>query len=167
MLSFVWAEDDARAIGYKGHLPWHLPADLHHFKEKTLNHPILMGRRTFDSLPGILPKRHHLVLSSDPTFYQKYQANPQVDVFKNEAELFAYLKEHPQDLICVIGGSSLFKLLKDEVDVLEKTKIKHSFPADTYMPEIDYDDFILTKAEFHPKNAENPYAFSFETYLRK
>ena len=87
MISFVWAEDEVGNIGYQGHLPWHLPADLQHFKEKTIGHPMVMGRKTFDSFPGVLPKRKHIVLTHSQDFKQKYQTNNQVEVFINLADL--------------------------------------------------------------------------------
>lgn len=65
MIRFIWAEDEDGRIGYQGALPWHLPADLKHFKELTSNHIIVMGRKTFDSFPGLLPKRKHIILSTN------------------------------------------------------------------------------------------------------
>ena len=65
MIEFVWAEDTKHAIGYKNHLPWHLPADLKHFKDLTMGHPMIMGLKTFTSLTQFLPLREHLVLTHD------------------------------------------------------------------------------------------------------
>ena len=66
MLRFIWAEDEASYIGYQGRLPWHLPADMKHFKELTSDHVIVMGRKTFESFPGLLPKREHVIHSTSP-----------------------------------------------------------------------------------------------------
>ena len=79
MLTFVWAEDEAHQIGYQGKLPWHLPADLRHFKKFTWGHPMVMGRRTFASLPELLPGRPHIVLTRDLTF-ETAQASSQLTV---------------------------------------------------------------------------------------
>ena len=87
MLSFVWAEDNKHQIGYKGHLPWHLPADLAHFKEKTMGKTMVMGKKTFLSLPFVLPKRKHLVLTHDEALIQKYKTNNQVNFVTSMEQL--------------------------------------------------------------------------------
>lgn len=166
MITFVWAEDENHGIGYQGQLPWHLPADMKHFKEKTINHPILMGRKTFNSFPHLLPKRKHLVLTHDQNFKEKYLNNPQVKVFLTTEELQDYLREHVDEDIKAIGGVSIFNLLKEQVDVLEKTEIHHRFKVDTYMPNLNYGDFRLVKKESHPADDKNKYAYDFLTFKR-
>ncbi|MBD5834596.1 dihydrofolate reductase [Lactobacillus delbrueckii] len=161
MLSYVWAEDEKGAIGYQGRLPWHLPADLAHFKAKTMGHPMLMGRKTFESLPGLLPGRQHVVLST-----RKLDLPAGVLQLKSEEEVSAWLKEQAGE-VCVIGGSSLFALLADQVDKLEVTRIKGIFPADTYMSNLDWAAFALVKSEAHQADGKNKYDYVFETYLRK
>lgn len=167
MLTYVWAEDENHAIGYQGHLPWHLPADLKHFKEKTMGHPILMGRKTFESLPKVLPGRQHLVLTHQEAFKEKYQSNPQVTVFLSLEQMQAYLDQHQDEEIDVIGGCSLFSLLKDQVDVLEKTEIYHSFKADTYMAEIPYKKFELVSKKVYDQEKCNLFKYAFLTYRRR
>lgn len=167
MITFVWAEDENHGIGYQGKLPWHLPGDMKHFKEKTLNHPILMGRNTFDSLPGLLPRRKHLILTHDAEFKKKFVDNDKVEVFLNTDELEHYLKAHSDEDIKAIGGVSIFNLLKEQVDVLEKTVIYHAFKVDTYMPDLNYADFKLVKTEKHEPDDRNQYAYDFLTYHRK
>lgn len=166
MIIFVWAEEEKGGIGINGHLPWHLPADLHHFKEKTLGHPILMGRRTFASLPHLLPGRQHLVLTHDQELKKKYQDNPKVKIFTSLVELNKFLVFHQKDEICAIGGVSVFKALAGQVDILEKTKIHHRFKVDTYMPSLDYEKFKLVKKEEHRADKKNPYPYTFLTYRR-
>ncbi|MGQ5709495.1 dihydrofolate reductase [Lactobacillus sp. PSON] len=167
MITFVWAEDKKHQIGYQGHLPWFLPADLKYFKKETMGHPILMGRKTFDSLPRVLPGRLHLVLTRSQEFKDKYRDNQQVIVFLNQEELFTYLKKHQNEDICAIGGVSIFKILRDKVDCLKRTVIDASFKADTEMPQIDYSQFNLVKEENHEADNKNEYAYSFLTYVRK
>ena len=91
MIEYVWAEDQKHQIGLNGHLPWHLPADMHHFKEETMGHPIIMGRKTFMSFPKLLPGRKHIVLTHDQTLKEKYQDNDQVVIVSSVAELNKYL----------------------------------------------------------------------------
>ncbi|RVU70118.1 MULTISPECIES: dihydrofolate reductase [Lactobacillus] len=166
MITYVWAEDQQGGIGYQGHLPWRMPADLHHFKEKTMGHPILMGRKTFASLPKLLPGRKHLVLTHNQDLRKKYQDNDQVSFFASLEEVKDYLADHQDDQICVIGGVSVFQGLLDQVDVLEKTFIDHTFKTDTKMPAIDYTRFKLINEEAHAADAKNLYPYTFLTYQR-
>lgn len=167
MLSFVWAEDENHGIGVDGHLPWHLPADLHHFKEKTSGHSIIMGRKTFTSLPHLLPQRKHIVLTHNSSLKQQYSNNEQVEIVTSIVELNNYLKQHENEQLCAIGGVSIFKMLLDQVDILEKTEIKAKFKADTVMPAINYEDFNLVKREVHQHDEKNRYDYIFLTYQRK
>lgn len=167
MIVFVWAEDEKHGIGLNGCLPWHLPADLHHFQKKTMGHPILMGRRTFNSLPHLLPGRQHLVLSRDQRLKEKYRDSEKVQIFSSLPDLQKFLQVHRQEKICVIGGASVFKALADQADVLEKTAIHHRFRVDTYMPPLAYEKFELLKQEDHEADNKNPYPYSFLTYQRR
>ena len=166
MISFVWAEDEVGNIGYQGHLPWHLPADLQHFKEKTIGHPMVMGRKTFDSFPGVLPNRKHIVLTHSQDFKQKYQTNNQVEVFINLADLKNWLNSQTKD-ISIIGGVSLFKEMLNKVDVLEQTKIHHQFKGDVQMVPVDYKKFELVNEEKHYADDKNKFDYTFLTYRRK
>lgn len=166
MISFVWVEDSVGNIGYQGKLPWHLPADLHHFKEKTIGHPMVMGRKTFESFPGILPGRKHIVLTHNQSFKDKYQNSDQVEVFTELADLKKWLNKQTEE-VAIIGGASLFKEMLDQVDVLEKTKIHHQFKGDVQMVVIDYDKFELIKQEDHQADTKNQYDYTFLTYKRK
>lgn len=166
MITYVWAEDQKHQIGYQGHLPWHLPADLKHFKEETMGHPILMGRKTFASLPRILPGRLHVVLTHNKKLKEKYADNQQVIILNNEKELNNFLEKYVDEEICAIGGVSIFKLLLDKVDCLKRTVIDASFKADTVMPDIDYSLFKLVKEEKYHADKINKYPYSFLTYVR-
>ncbi|QNQ81500.1 dihydrofolate reductase [Lactobacillus sp. PV034] len=166
MISYVWAEDEATNIGYHGKLPWHLPADLHHFRNLTINHPIIMGRKTFASLPGVLPGRLHVVLSHDDNFRKKYYTNKNVLVFNQISDLKTWIKDQEQE-ICVIGGNSLFELFKEDVKILHRTIIHEKFKGDVQMPRLNYSKFHLINEENYLPDNENKYAYSFLDYQRK
>lgn len=167
MIEYVWAEDQKHQIGLDGHLPWHLPADLKHFKEKTIGHPIIMGKKTFMSLPSLLPERLHIVLTHDQSLKNKYQNNQQVIIVNSIVELNDYINKHADEKLCAIGGVSIFKALMDQVEILEKTEIEATFKADTVMPIIDYDKFDLIIRTHHDPDSKNKYAYNFLTYQRK
>ncbi|BDR60593.1 dihydrofolate reductase [Lactobacillus xylocopicola] len=167
MITYIWAEDQKHEIGLAGHLPWHLPNDLKHFKELTLGHPIVMGRKTFISLPTILPQRQHIVLSSSKDLKSKYAAHQQVLILPTLAKLDTWLADHSADQIFVIGGAMVFEALQERVDCLEKTEIKASFAGDTVMPPLDYSQFKLIKKIAHQPDEQNKYPYVFKTYLRK
>lgn len=159
MISFVWAEDRNHIIGEKGHLPWLLPNDLHHFKDVTINHPIVMGRKTFESFPnGPLPKRLNIVISKNPD----YQVPDSVVLINDKADLKKYVQS--DDEVMVIGGSGIFKLFQDDVDRLYLTKIDHEFKGDTKMCSIDYDKFKLVEKKEGQMDDKNIYPYTFETW---
>ncbi|MDN6029230.1 MAG: dihydrofolate reductase [Lactobacillus sp.] len=166
MLTFVWAEDEAHQIGYQGKLPWHLPADLRHFKKVTWGHPMVMGRRTFASLPGLLPGRPHIVLTRDLTF-ETAQASSQLTVAHSLVQLQELIASYGDKTVCVIGGATVFEQLKGQVDCLEKTEVAGVFKADTSMPELPYDQFELIQSEPHQADDSNHYDYTFRTFMRK
>lgn len=166
MISYVWAEDKAKNIGYQGKLPWYLPADLHHFRNLTINHPIIMGRKTFVSLPRILPERLHVVLSNDRNLKKKYRINKNIQIFNQLSDLRAWINAQDQE-VCIIGGSSLFELFKEDVEVLHRTVIHEKFKGDVQMPKLNYADFnLITQQNFLP-DKKNEYSYSFLDYRRK
>lgn len=167
MISFVWAEDQKHQIGYKGHLPWRLPADLAHFKEVTMGHPMVMGKKTFDSFPGLLPGRQHIVLTHDTNLKEKYKDNPQVEIMNSIDELTSWLDKNQLQEVSVIGGAMLFNLLLNKVDKLYKTEILSEFNGDTVIPAINYDEFKLISKKIGKVDEKNKYPYIFLEYERK
>ena len=166
MISYVWAEDKHGNIGYQGSIPWHLPADLHHFKKLTLNHPIIMGRKTFASLPGILPNRVHIVLTHDQALKEKYQENDKVLIFNELTDFKKWIAQQDQEVV-VIGGATLFKEFSDQVDILHRTVIHSEFKGDVQMPKLDYEKFTLMNQQDFKADDKNKYSYSFLDYRRK
>lgn len=161
MLSFVWAEDKNHLIGSNGHLPWKLPDDMKHFKNVTTGHPIVMGRKTFESFPnGPLPNRLNIVISHN----SNYQVPKSVVLLNDKRELSQYVDADEE--VMVIGGEGIFKLFADEVDRLYLTKIDHEFTGDVKMVKIDYSKFKLTEKKEGIVDDKNIYPHTFETYQR-
>lgn len=161
MISFVWAEALDHVIGVDGHLPWSMPNDMKRFKEVTTGHPIVMGRKTFESFPnGPLPKRLNIVISRNPD----YQVPESVVLLTDKKELKKYVSS--SDEVMVIGGSGIFDLFKDDVDRLYVTKINHKFAGDVKMVKIDYSKFKLIEKKEGTVDELNPYPYTFETYQK-
>ena len=159
MISFVWAEDKNHTIGVDGHLPWTLPADMRRFKETTMNHPIVMGRKTFESFPnGPLPKRLNIVISRN----KDYQVPESVVLITDKADLKKYVQEDAE--VMVIGGSGIFNLFKNDVDRLYLTRINHEFKGDTKMIDLDYKKFKLVEKKEGHTDKDNLYPYTFETW---
>jgi dihydrofolate reductase len=161
MISFVWAMDQNGVIGKNNSLPWHLPADLKFFKETTMGHPIVMGRKTYESIGKPLPGRENIVLTRDVS----YTAEGCI-VFHEIEDILHYADEKKVEVM-VTGGAEVFKMFLPFVDRLYVTKIYESFEGDTYIPEIPWEKFSLTSNEKGPKNEKNPYDYEFQIYERK
>jgi dihydrofolate reductase len=151
--------DIQQAIGLGNDLPWRLPADLAYFKKTTMDHTILMGRKTYESIGKPLPNRTNVILTQNKNYHAEgclivHSVEEAVEQFKNE-EIF------------VIGGAEVFQLFMPSVDRLYITLIEHEFKADTYFPEFDIDDWVLVSSEDGIKDAKNPYDYSFLIYTKR
>jgi dihydrofolate reductase len=114
-------------IGKDGKLPWHLPGDLRHFKQVTMGTAMIMGRKTFDSLPGVLPGRRHIVVTRDPAWRHEG-----VDDAHSKDEA---LQLAGGDAVTIIGGSDIFAMFHGDADRLELTEVLAEIPGDTFMPD--------------------------------
>ena len=144
IISAIAAIGKNRELGLNGKLPWHVPADLKHFKETTLGHPVIMGRKTFESL-GIhkpLPGRLNVVITRNPD----YRAEGAV-VVRSVEDAIAEAKKHDQEEVFIIGGAEIFKLAWPHITKLYLTVIDASFEADTYFPEYDEFGTVVSKWE--------------------
>ena len=139
-------------------MPWHIPADLRHFKQVTKGRPMIMGRKTFDSLPGLLPGRRHIVLTRD-TAWEEEGAEV---VHSVEAALKAANGPH----VCVIGGAEIYRLFLPIADRIELTEIDAEPAGDTSMPAFDADDWQEIAREHHAAEGNIP-RHDFVTLLRR
>lgn len=166
-ISFVWAEDLQGNIGYQGKLPWRLPNDLKFFKEVTIHKPIVMGRRTFESFPNLLPDRLHVILTRNKEFKQQYQDNGQVLIFNSEDDIKKWLNKVQVPEVCIIGGAEIFNLFKRDVTKLYRTKVNHLFNGDTQMIPINYDRFDLIFQINGKTDENNLYPHTFEIFKKR
>ncbi|MDD6210287.1 MAG: dihydrofolate reductase [Bacteroidales bacterium] len=162
LLSIIVAIDSYNGIGKAQKLLCHLPDDLKHFKTVTSGHTVIMGRKTFESLPnGALPNRRNIVLSSNPAFIAE-----KTTVCKNLDSALA-LSEN-EDEVFIIGGASVYKEALDKCDRLYLTRIHHHFKeADTFFPSFNQDEWSVIEQQEYPDNEKNPYPYTFVTLQRK
>ena len=150
----VSAMDLNHVIGRDGALPWHMPADMKHYRRVTTGKPIVMGRKTWESLSGPLPKRRNVVITRQPD----YTADGAEVVDSPEAAL-ALLADSPE--VMVIGGSGVYAAFLDRADELNLTMIHHAFEGDTRFPDIHPDRWRVVSREDHQPDEKNPYPYSF------
>ncbi|OOE14156.1 dihydrofolate reductase [Fictibacillus arsenicus] len=157
MISFVVAMDENRAIGKDNDLPWYLPNDLKHFKKTTMGKPIIMGRKTYESIGKPLPGRENIVVTRD----QSYEAEGTTIVHSVDEVLKMNAEE-----ICVIGGSEIFKQFLPVADRLYITEIHHTFDADTYFPKLNDDEWKEVSRTAGIIDEKNKYPHDFVVYKK-
>ena len=153
----IYARADNGVIGRDNGIPWHLPADLKRFKALTMGKPMIMGRKTFDSLPGLLPGRRHIVLTRDAG-WQAHGA----EVAHSVAEALALAGNEP---VAVIGGADIYAQFLPHAEWIELTEVHGDFPGDVTMPPLG-PEWQEDQREDHAA-AEGRPAFSFVTLRRR
>jgi dihydrofolate reductase len=149
-----------RVIGRDNALPWRLPADLAHFKKVTMGHPIVMGRRTYESIGRALPGRRNIVVTRNPAF----QAPGCTVVPSLEA---AWKAAGDADEVCVIGGTSLFAEALPIADVIHLTEVEAEVPGDTYFPQFDRSQWREREIARQPADARHAYPIRILELERK
>ncbi|WP_413975218.1 dihydrofolate reductase [Stenotrophomonas acidaminiphila] len=161
-LSLIAALDRNRGIGRDNAMPWHLPDDFRHFKALTLGKPILMGRRTAQSLGRALPGRTNLVLTRGGQVpFEGMRAVASVEQAREIAAAEAAGE------LCVIGGGEIYRLLIDQATDLHLTWVDADVAADTHFPEVDPALWQEVRSQARPADARHAFAFRFAHYLRR
>lgn len=157
LIRLVVAYTDNRIIGRDNGLPWRLPSDLAHFKRTTLGHPIIMGRKTWQSLGRALPGRRNLVISRNPDL-----PTPGAET---QPSLQAALAQCTDcSIVCVIGGAQIFDQALAQADEIVATEIHERIDGDVYFPELDPTQWQETSREAQPE--ENGLDYDFVVYRR-
>lgn len=156
-LSAIVAMAANRCIGKDNALPWRLPADLKRFKQLTMGHALVMGRKTYESIGRPLPGRTMIVVTRQPGY-----APEGVQVAHSLEEALA---RAPGDEVFIAGGADLYRQTMDRLQRLYLTQLHAEYPGDTFFPEVDLSGWRLTFEEPHPATTTEP-PFSFLTYER-
>jgi dihydrofolate reductase len=161
MISLIWAMDENRVIGSYNKLPWHLPEDLKFFKRVTMGHPIVMGRKTHESIGKPLPGRENIVITRDRQFRSEGCL-----ILHSIDDLLDYTSKTNEEVF-VIGGAEIFKEVLPHADHLYLTMIHHQFEGDTFFPVFHMDKWELESRQMGLKNEKNPFEYEFLVYKRK
>ncbi|HLQ85163.1 MAG TPA: dihydrofolate reductase [Salinisphaeraceae bacterium] len=159
-IALIAALDENDLIGANGAMPWHLRADLQHFKRKTLHKPILMGRRTHTAIGRALPQRRNLVLTRNSRF-----AATGCERVASLAEARALAAAAHADQLMVIGGAQVYALALPHAQRLYLTRIHGRFTGDTWFPQIDWSQWRQVASETHAAPDEATPAFTFTEWL--
>ncbi len=155
-LSMIAAMGKNRVIGKDNDMPWHLPADLQHFKKTTLGSPIIMGRKTYDSIGRPLPGRLNIILSRNTTL--EIEGCSVVDSLDKALTL---AQESTKDEVFITGGAHLYNKFLKEADRLYLTLIDEAFDGDTYFPDYTQLNWQEISREDHQADDQNPHNYSF------
>ena len=156
--SIIAAIGKNRELGKNNNLIWHLPNDLKFFKEVTSNHTIIMGRKTFDSLPRMLPNRKHIVLTS------RENLPSEVEVYKELKQLLEQYKDSTEEIF-IIGGASIYSQFLEHSDKLYLTEIdEEEKSADVFFPEFNKSNYT---SELIRENEDNGIKYKHMVYRRK
>ena len=155
MIALVVAMAENNVIGKNNQLIWHLPADLNHFKNLTTGHPIIMGRKTYESIGKPLPNRTNIVITRQQDF------KPEGVLVAHSLSEALMLAQQLDVNIFVIGGAEIYKQAMFLADTIYLTEVHQAFEGDTFFPEINTLLWVETEREEHQADEKNPYDYAF------
>jgi len=160
LISLVAAAGNNNVIGGNNKLLWKMPSDMKFFMNLTLGHPVIMGRKTYESFGRPLRERLNIIISRDTTLEIKdckvvHSLKEALDLVKDEKEVF------------IIGGAEIYKQSMDIANKIYLTRIYGDFEGDSYFPIIPDKDWVQTSITEHPSDEKNPYPFAFLEYIKK
>jgi dihydrofolate reductase len=158
-VSLIAAMAENRVIGREGGLPWRLPDDLRHFKQLTVDHTVIMGRKTFDEIKRPLDNRRNVVVTRNKEF--RPHGVTVVPSLKEALALGA-----TEDEVFVIGGGEIFKAALPLASRIYLTLVHARVEGDTFFPPFEEDAWVLSSEEFHPADERHQYSFTFRRYDR-
>ena len=161
IISAIVARAENRVIGKDNDLPWYLPGDLKWFKEKTLGRHIILGRKSFESLPRPLPKRVNIVVTRDTSYFHSGAV-----IVHSIDEALEYAKREGETEAFILGGGKIYEQTKELWDRLYLTEVHATPEGDTYFPEIDHGAYKVSYKESNPADERNQYAYTFNILER-
>lgn len=168
IISLIVAMANDRVIGKDNQMPWHLPADLKHFKAVTLGKPVIMGRKTHESIGIVLPGRKNIIISRNPDYRSDFHNEHCEVVTSLESALkVAFGLEKGEDEIMIIGGANIYGQMIDQADKLYLTIIDLDVDGDARFPDWTHHEWREVSREKHQPDEKNKYHYQFVELQRK
>lgn len=161
-ITMIGAMARNRVIGADNAMPWHLPAEMGHFRRSTIGRTVLMGRKTFESLGRPLKDRRNVILTRNVDY-----APDGCEIVHSLEEALARYTAAKEDELVIMGGAEIYKQFLPHADKLLLTEVDTVIEGDAYFPEFDLQDWTLINSEPFPKDEKNSYDFQIQTYVRK
>jgi dihydrofolate reductase len=158
-ITLIVAATENNAIGKNNQMLWHLPNDFKYFKKNTLQHSVVMGRKTFVSIGKPLPERRNIILTRDMNY-----SHEEVDVANSVQEVLNYCRDERE--IFIIGGAEIYKQTLPLADKILLTRVHTTIDGDAYFPELLDHEWQLVSTEKHEKNEKHAFDYTFEVYER-
>ncbi|WP_267349875.1 MULTISPECIES: type 3 dihydrofolate reductase [unclassified Gilliamella] len=165
-LSIIVAMAHNRVIGFNNQMPWHLPADLAWFKKNTLNKPVIMGRKTFESIGKALPNRHNIVISRQAKTEAESNINPNISWVTSIDEALVVANSQQCQEVFIIGGGNIYQQVLPFINRLYLTHIDADLQGDTYFPNYAPETWQSVFQEHHQADDKNSYDYYFEVLER-
>jgi len=167
-ISLIVAAADNRCIGINNALPWYLPEDLKYFKRVTMGKPIIMGRKTFESIGKPLPGRTNIVITRDG---DRFKSVPSLVIATSRDAALQLARDVAErdgvEEAMVIGGAGIYELFLPRADRLYYTRVQASINGDAFFPDVNWSEWNLVSTEDHKASGNNPYDYRFCVYDRK
>jgi dihydrofolate reductase len=167
MITMIAAAGEKNELGKDNDLVWHLPDDFKRFKKLTTGHPIIMGRKTYESFPKPLPNRLHIIITRNEDYAPSIPEGREKDVLVVTSMDAALLKAMHDEQPFIIGGGEIYNLGMEVADKIELTRVHSTFDADTFFPEINKSQWEKISEIRHEKDEKHNFAFTYETWERK
>lgn len=158
ILAAIVVTDKNNAIGINNQLLCHLPADLKFFKATTMGCPIIMGRKTYESIGRLLPGRRNIIITRSSDY--------KIEGAEIYHSVEAALKSCPEEKVFIIGGAEIFKQTLSQISEVYRTSIQHSFEADVWFPELKNSEFKMVWEECHAADEKNKFDYCFQKWVR-
>ncbi len=154
--SIIVAKAQNNAIGKDNQLLWHLPQDMQHFKQKTMGHHMIMGRKTFESIGKPLPGREIIVVTRNPDYHA-----PGCKTVASIEEALAWAEQAGEAEVLIAGGEQIYRAMLPLADKIYLTEVKATLEGDTFFPELTPNEWVETQRTAHPADEKHVYAYDF------
>jgi dihydrofolate reductase len=166
LISAIVCKSQNNVIGLDNKMPWHLSDDLKNFKKITLGYPIVMGRKTFESIGKPLPGRTNIVLTRNKKDFQRKYPEMDVLVFEKKEAVLKYAQENELKQIFIIGGAQIYSLFWSNLNCVHLTEIHQEFEGDAYLDQVDFSQWNKIEQKEFSIGPGSPYPWTYTVYQK-